>query len=56
LPYRQQFAVSDLLDGVSAHDTLVHVVFEQQPASLGQILAQIPWDERLKIFAAPQFA
>jgi hypothetical protein len=39
---------------VTARDTLVHVVLEQQPASLRQILAQIARDERLKILTAPQ--
>jgi hypothetical protein len=54
LPRRPQFAFAGLFDGVPARDTLVHVIFEQQPASLGQIPAKIRRDERLEILTAPQ--
>ena len=55
LPNRLHFAVTSLLDRVPAGHALVHVVFKQQPAGLGQILAEISRDERLKILAALQF-
>jgi len=49
-----EFAISRLRDGATARDTLAHMVFEEQPASLRQILVQVRWNECLEILTAPE--
>jgi hypothetical protein len=43
-----------LLDRAAARHTLVHVIFEEQPARLREVFAEIVRDERLEIFTALQ--
>jgi hypothetical protein len=52
--HRLHFASAGSLNAMPARHTLVHMVFKQQPARFGQVLAQIGWDECLKILAASQ--
>jgi hypothetical protein len=54
LPCWTKFATASLLHGMPARDTLVHVIFEQHPASLRQILVHICRDKRLEVITAPQ--
>src|ERR1019366_6207412 len=53
-PNGVEFAVASALQRVPARDTRVHVVLEQQCASLRQLLPEISRDERLEIFTAAQ--